>query len=160
MREAVASQWDERGAEASVRQQQARRRLAELAARKQRLVEAYLYERAIDRATYDSERSRLDLALAEAEEAASRPQSATPNLAQALDLAEDLLTNAADRWWHLEARPRRVFQNLLFPRGIFALPDGKFRTPEMCPLFSDLEAGDRRNARLVSPTGFEPVSPP
>jgi site-specific DNA recombinase len=159
IREAVMELWDRQQEDRSRRQQVAARSVTEMHKRRQRLLEAFLYEKAIDRTTYEEEKTRLELALAEAEqEAEQATERSLPNLAEALDFAEDLAGHAAETWWSLEPARRREFQILLFPEGISYHPGGEFRTPVMCPLFKDLETAGNAGARVVRPRGLEPLT--
>ena len=159
IRQAVADLWDDQHGGRARRRQVAGRRLTELRKRRQRLFEAFVYDQVVDPATYQEEKTRLDLALAEAErDADGAAERSAANLTEALDLAEEFAGHAAEKWWTLEPGRRREFQILLFPEGISYHPDGKFRTLTMCPLFKDLGAVSRGKAGMVRFRGLEPLT--
>lgn len=65
--EVIIDVWKQKQTRAAAQHEAAQRRLNTLKERKQRLVEAFVYQRAIDESTYQEQRDRLNEAIAVAE---------------------------------------------------------------------------------------------
>jgi hypothetical protein len=127
--------------------------------RKQRLVEAYLYERTIDAQTYQEQLDRLreEAALAQMELHDARLDEL--EVESVLNFATYVLSNASRFWSECSLEQKQRFQSILFPEGLRF--DGEsFGTAVTCIAFNYLRDVSARNANLASRTGVEPVSPP
>ncbi len=133
----------------------AKKRLADLERRKQRLVQAYVYDQAIDRPTYDRELTTLDEALTFASLELRDAQLEDLDLEAALGYARSLLSNTSKVWEAASAPRKRSLQTLIFPEGITF--DGKgLGTPATTFIFSLLDAGICDLEEMVEPKGIEP----
>ena len=152
----VLDVWKQRQGEATRLRADLEAVVAKKRVRLDRVDEAFLHERAIDRQTYERQRDQLreQLALAEME-----LSSATENqldVEGALAFAEHLLTNAARLWLELRLDQKRQLQQVLFPEG---LPfDGeRFGTAATCLAFKRLDGSGGSDSGMASPAGFEPA---
>ncbi len=133
----------------------AKKRIAELERRKQRLVQAYVYDQAIDRPTYDRELTTLDEALTFASLELRDAQLEGLDLEAALGYARSLLSNTSKVWEAASAPRKRSLQTLIFPEGVTF--DGKgLGTPSTTFIFSLLGAGICDLEEMVEPKGIEP----
>ena len=147
------------------RQREARQLRASLEAvvaqkreRLDRVEDAFLYERSIDRHTYERQRDQLREQLALAEMELSEATENQLDVEGLLAFAEHLLTNAARLWIELGLEQKQRLQHVLFPKGLQF--DGvKFGTAVTCLAFKQLEPCAESRSELASPAGFEPALP-
>ena len=137
-------------------------RISELEQRKKRLVKAYIYDQAIDRATYDDELAGLEEALTftslELRDAAVEDF----DMEASLGFARAVMTRTYQLWEAADPDQKRRLQKLIFPEGVTF--DGEAHeealgTPVTALIFSALGSEMTGNASLVAHTGFEPVLP-
>lgn len=133
-------------------------RIAQLAKRKERLVEAYVYERAVDQETYRRHLDQLEQQLLEARMDSESARADQLDAEATIRFVEALLTSAAALWQHSGLDQRQQLQRLLFPDG--ARSDGRslIATPaaawNFSALRSDREEGSgmvERNAAISNP---------
>jgi site-specific DNA recombinase len=148
--------WEHKQSEAAALHKKAQQRLAMLRGRKQRLVEAFIYERAVDRGTYQEQVDKLneETALAEIEEQDCRIQEL--DVEAAINLGEILLLNAPRLWSESSPDQKRRLQQAFFPDGV-QFEDGEYRTAKTSLLFYQLGPEQPRKEDLVALTGIEPV---
>jgi site-specific DNA recombinase len=157
-KEIVLDVWRQRQADAITLAKTLESRVAALKAKRQRVVDAFLHERLIDKSTYQE---RLDLlneqiALVDLEIYDTKLEEL--DLEAALNFATGALSNAAMFWTQCSPDQKHRFQRVLFPDGLIF--DGKgYRTATTC-LASYLRDISDENSSLASRTGVEPVSPP
>lgn len=134
------------------------RRAAELRERKDRLVEAYLFERSIDRDTYERLLAGITVDLADAEMASEEARGEEIDVDALLDYAIAVLTRA-DRLWR-EAAPeiQRRFERALFPGGVEYVPGTGFRTGATSLLFEPLPREQAPGVGMVGASGLEPLT--
>lgn len=150
--------WQEMGQDGRRQVTAVRKRITELEQRKKLLVEAYLYRQAIDRATYDSEKTGLDQDLALAHFELRDQEVEDLDLEATLGYASALLTRTYKLWSEATAEQKRKFQPLIFPQG--ARFDGKaLRTPVIAVPFRYLEPIQQDGEEMVEQKGFEPSTP-
>ena len=118
----------------------------------------YIYDQAIDRATYDEELAGLEEALTfthlELRDAALEDF----DMEASLGYARVVMTKTCQLWESADPDQKRRLQKLIFPEGVTY--DGEsLGTPLTALIFSVL--GPERTTReaLVAHTGFEPVLP-
>jgi site-specific DNA recombinase len=136
-----------------------RKRIESLSGRKNQLVEAYLYERTIDKETYQDQLDRLrqDITLAEMELTEARVDEI--DIEGVINFATVAIGDASRFWIDGSLDQKQRFQRILFPEGVTF--DGKrVGTPATCLAFSYLREVSQRKVSLASRTGVEPVSPP
>ena len=132
-------------------------KLAQLKDKQKRLFECFVYDSAIDQATYDLERDHLaqEMALAEMELNDSKLEDL--DLENLLALAEDLLGNLARLWPELPYDQKQKLQRALFPSGVPFLA-GEFGTAEKCVLLKLIEDSQQPSSYLVDLSGVEPLT--
>lgn len=133
-------------------------RLAEIRSRIDRVEEAFLFQRSIDRQTYDTRLAKLreELALAEMQRNdATRDQIDVEGV---LAFAEHVLTRAAALWANANLQDRRALQHAIFPSGLSWTAQG-FGTAVTSTAFSYLRELAGSSEGVASPAGFEPALP-
>lgn len=94
------------------------RRAAALRTRKERLVEGYVVERAMDRETYESMLAKVDDERTEVEAALSRAQASRLDAGALIDYATLVLARASALWHGAEHAQRLALLEFLFPDGL------------------------------------------
>jgi site-specific DNA recombinase len=125
-----------------------------LALKLERLEEAFIYQRSIDRTTYEKQRDRIreELALAELELHDARIDSL--DVEGVLGFADHMLGNAARIWVDANLEQRRQLQAAIFPEGL--LFDGReFGTAPTCLAFLQLEKSEGSENGMASPGRIE-----
>ena len=120
-----------------------------LESRLQRVVDAYLYEDKIDKATYEQQRARLDKEIAAVEEAIDSTQPEALDLARTLRFAERLLTDPAGCWQVLAPKLKPRFQRALYPNGM-SYEDGTFGPGETSWAFNHLHGKSSSDHGMAS----------
>lgn len=129
-----------------------KRRMTEMEERKKRLVRAYIYDQAIDRATYDEELAGLEEALTfthlELRDAAMEDF----DMEASLGYARAIMTKTYQLWEAADPDQKRRLQKLIFPEGLTF--DGEaLGTPVTALLFSSLGPETINLEGLVAPAG-------
>jgi hypothetical protein len=122
--------------------------------RRQRVREAYLYDRRIDATTYQEETDRWEREISDVQIEMSRLRDGErDDVQQLLTFGVAVLSNAANTWRGLESPYKQRFQELLFPAGV-QYSDGKIGTTATNCFFSDLGASQGETNGLASPPGL------
>jgi site-specific DNA recombinase len=152
----VVDVWNGRQGEAKRLRASLEAVVAQNRERLDRVDEAFLHERSIDRQSYERQRDQLreHLALAEMELSAATEKQL--DVEGALAFAEHLLTNAARLWMELGLDQKQQLQQVLFPEGL-RFDGEKFGTAVTCLAFKQLAENGEPRSEVASPTGFEPV---
>ena len=120
-----------------------------------RVDEAFLHERSIDRQTYERQRDQLREQLALTEIELNDAVLSRLDIDGVLAFAEYVMTNAARLWMELSLGQRQQLQKALFPNGLHF--DGeKFGTAITCLAFKQLGETGEVKSDVASPPGFEP----
>lgn len=133
-------------------------RLETLRQRKERVVNAYLYEGAIDKETYQSHLARVEEELTLARIDHYDTEIEEFDIEGTLAFAEHLINESSRLWIEAGLAQRQRLQKLFFPKGL-SYDGEEFRTPLTCPFFNNLEGTPEPGWRMVARTGFEPVLP-
>ena len=152
----VLDVWNARQAEAVKAAEELRLRAADIRARREKLVEAFVYQRALDRPTFDAMLAKLEAELGAVESARSEAHLTDLDAAALVNYAIHVVTNAGTLWRDVEPAQRIQLQAFLFPEGLRWKRDGFVRTERTGLLFSGLEALAGDENRLVALRGFEP----
>ncbi len=158
-RSIVLDVWKGQKDDVAAQRAAAERKLAELKQRKELLVEAFIYQRAIDQDTYRQQLDKLSESMALAEIGRNALRTEELDIEAVLDFTERVALSASRLWLEADLEQRQRFQSLLFPQGL-QVENGEVRTPVSPSFFEDLRHFTPLDERLVSPTGFEPVLPP
>lgn len=152
---ALLTLWEELRGGSAQETAAVKRRISELEQRKKRLVKAYIYDQAIDRATYDDELAGLEEALTftslELRDAAVEDF----DMEASLGFARAVMTRTYQLWEAADPDQKRRLQKLIFPEGVSF--DGEAHgealgTPVTALIFSALGSEMTENAGLVAPT--------
>jgi site-specific DNA recombinase len=120
-----------------------------------RIDEAFLHERSIDRQTYERQRDQLREHLALAEIELNDAVLDQLDINGVLAFAEHVFTNAAGLWMELELVQKQRLQQVLFPEGL-RFEGEKFGTAATCLAFKKLDQNGGPESGMASPPGFEP----
>lgn len=145
-RRAVTDRLNHRERDARKLAQKARAALNEVDQRRERLVEAYIYDQAIDRSVYEAQLDKLNQQLAMARLRAADAEVEQIDAEGILRFAEHLATNAARLWVEFNPRQKQRFQRFIFPEGV-QYRGGEFLNPRTSLLFNDLRDEGTRIAR-------------
>ena len=148
-RAVVLDAWTERTAEARNMRQETQKRVDAMRERSDQLDDAFIFQRAIDKATYERQRDRLreDLALAELELQQAKLEEI--DVEGILGFAERTVTNAARLWVEASHEQKQRLQAAFFPEG---LPfDGeRFGTAPICLAFKQIEPSEESDSGVAS----------
>lgn len=114
----VMDVWRQNHEDTRDARQRLQRRLEEVQARKDRVVDAFLHERVIDRATYEQQAAKLDLELTMAEVAVHEARLEEIDIEGVLGFAEHVLEQPARLWSESSLDQRQRLQKVLFPHGV------------------------------------------
>jgi site-specific DNA recombinase len=126
---------------------------------KQRVIDAFLFEKSISREIYDQ---KLELIQNELTEVGTKLDDLEADLIDAksaVSTAEKILADPAKLWQRLDTSEKQRLQKVIFPDGV-EFSEGKFGTPVTALIFKLLQPESRDKAALATLTGFEPVLPP
>ena len=155
----VEDAWEQRRSAAIASEDRLATRLDELVAKKDRLVEAFVHEQALDRATYDAHMARAEREIADLRNELAECSANLPDLAATLAFTESLLTDLAGWWGRLDMAGRAGLLHALYPKGLRYGQSG-FGTSESPLLMGAQVARDAHELQEVPPAGFEPALPP
>ena len=158
LKESVLQIWKARKAAVRDEIAQAERAATVIQEKRDRLDEAFLFERSIDIETYDrhAEKLREELTLARIDRHSGQLEEL--DVEGILAFAERILPRASDLWVQASLDQRQRFQQLFFPDGI-AFDGNRFvRTGATAPVFNYLREIRTENEGLVDQTGIEPVT--
>jgi hypothetical protein len=136
-----------------------KQRIEDVQGRKERLDEAFLYEKAIDRPTYEQQRDKLNeqIVLAEMQERETKLEDY--DVESVLNFTEHIVLNAARLWVEFSSDQKQRLQKVLFPDGVQF--DGRdIKTAATCLLFKLLPKDEEEKLSLATLPGIEPGLPP
>jgi site-specific DNA recombinase len=158
-REIVQDVWKQQLKQVTEVRRALERKLEQIADKKNRLVSAFLYEKKIDKATYEEQLDLLRQAAALAEMELHDAKLEEFDVEGVLEFANRVMSDLSRFWLQASLEQKIRFQKVLFPKGLKY--DGeKFGTAPTCYAFSYLREISSANSSLASRTGVEPVSPP
>jgi hypothetical protein len=122
-------------------------------------VVAFLYEKAIDRTTYERQRDKLNeqIVLAEMQERDAKLEDY--DVEAVLNFAQHVVLNAARLWVEFSSDQKQRLQKVLFPDGV-RFEDGNVKTAATCLLFRLLPSVEGEKLSLATLPGIEPGLPP
>jgi site-specific DNA recombinase len=153
--EIIIDVWKQKQEQATVLHGASQRHLRELKECKQRLLEAFVYRREIDRVTYQEQLDKLneEIAFAEINERDTRMDEL--DVQTALSQGEFLLLNAPRLWMESSLEQKQRLQEIFFPQGV-QYENGAYRTTETSMIFFELEEIPAQKEGLVALPGIEP----
>ncbi len=119
----VLDVWNARQAEAVKAAEELRLRAADIRTGREKLVEAFVYQRALDRPTFDAMVAKLE-AVGAVDNARSEAHLADLDAGALVDYAIHVVTNAGTLWRDVEPAQRAQLQAFLFPEGLRWKRDG------------------------------------
>jgi len=126
-REIVLDVWSQRTASVAASKALLEGRLSDLRNRESRLEEAFLYEKAIDRETYERQRDKLrnDRTIAETE--VDSIEQDDLDVGGLFTFAEHVLLNAGQLWRDADSTRKQTLQRAILQDGL-RFQDGRFGT--------------------------------
>ena len=157
--EIVLDVWKEKQAQNLALSTSLQHQIEDLKGRKERLEEAFLYERAVDRETYERQRDKLNeqIVLAEMQEHDAKLEGY--DVEGVLNFAEHVILNAARLWTEFSSDQKQRLQRVLFPEGA-TFANGEFGTSATCLMFNHLQKPEPEKSRMATLPGIEPGLPP
>jgi hypothetical protein len=158
-KEIVLDTWKDKQAQNLALSTSLKARIEDLHERKERLDEAFLYERAVDCETYERQRDKLNepIVLAEMQERDAKLEGY--DVEGVLAFAEHVILTAAALWTEFSIDLKQRLQKVLFPESV-TFSNGEFRTGATCPLFNLLEKPEGEKSEMATLMGLEPMLPP
>jgi site-specific DNA recombinase len=154
-REIVLDVWRKKQGDSQQAQSVLSRKVKELRENKTKLEEAYVYQRAIDAATYQEMHAKLAEELTLAEMELRDAQAEEIEIEAVLDFAQAVLLNASNLWKAAPSEQKQRLQQVLFPDGV-TYSGGNYRTGVTCLLFSGMQTHEVKKEGLVALPGIEP----
>jgi hypothetical protein len=114
----VRDEWSDKTRAARAAQERIASRLTDLQSRRDRLVDAFVHDRAIDRETYEQQRRRLDEHVADLRDLRLASPVHSVDIDQALLAAENLVTDLPGCWNRLQWQQRPQFLRVVYPGGV------------------------------------------
>ncbi len=156
----VVSAWERRHADIVEARKAKKELLAAIEERKARLVDAFVYQQAIDAAAYSKALAKLDDEMAFVSADSIDNELELAEVKGILDFAEHVVSRPARASEEFGFDSRLRFQKIVFPEGTAWEPRGGFIEPVISPIFSFLREIQAQEPRMVAPTGIEPVFRP
>jgi hypothetical protein len=132
-----------------------RQHLEDLHQRKDRLDETFIYEKAIDRETYDRQLDKLNEQIMVAEMQERDAKLENYDVEAVLNFAEHVILNAARLWTEFSSDQKQRLQNVLFPQGV-TFAEGNYKTAETSLFFKLLQESKDKKTGLATLPGIEP----
>jgi site-specific DNA recombinase len=156
--EIVLEVWKSKQADVLLQRTALEKRCMEINERKEQLIQAFIYEKAIDKTIFQEQLDKLKEETTLTEIHLNELKREELDVEAVLSFSEYLLLNAARLWAEASLDRKQRLQMVLFPDGV-TFGAGDFGTAETCRAFNLLERPAPLKDGLVSPTGFEPVLP-
>lgn len=156
-KEIVLDVWKQKQVEALTQTTALDAQLDDLNERKDKLVEAFVYQQAIDQVTYQRQLDKLSEEITLAELAAHDAKLESFDVEAVLNFAEHVILNAARLWTEFSLEQKQRLQKVVFPEGVTFSEVG-FGTAATCLFFNLLQQPQPQKASLVGPAGFEPAT--
>jgi site-specific DNA recombinase len=151
----VVDCWREAAQDAVQGRRAAEQRVRHIEDRINRVEEAFLFDRAIDRQTYNDQLERLRIERLDARARLDDLQDAQADTEGLLGFAEHVLTNAGSLWLGASPEDRTRLQTALFPNGL-SWDGAEFGNAVTNSAFSYLRDVEAAAVGVASPPGFEP----
>jgi hypothetical protein len=150
----VLDVWKEKQAQNLTLSVSLKQRLEDLREKKEKLEEAYIYQKTIDRGTYERQRDKLNekITLAEMEEHDAKLEDY--EIEAVLNFAEHVVLNAARLWTEFSSEQKQRLQKVLFPEGV-RFKDGVIKTDATCSFFKVLPEIQGEKSKLATLPGIE-----
>jgi len=148
-REIVLDVWKDRQKETIKLVSTLESRVGELKAKRQQLIEAFVYRQSIEKSVYQEQLELIEDEIALAQFDAHDAKLEELGIEAAVNYAIDALRNAARFWIQCSSDQKQNFQRVLFPNGLVF--DGEsYRTAPTCIAFSYLHGISEGKSSLAS----------
>ena len=151
LNEIVLDTWKTKQAEALAMTTAVDHQLTELRERKDKLVEAFIYQKAIDQDTYQRQLDKLTEEITLAEMAANDAKLEAFDVEAVLNFSEHVILNAARLWTEFSLEQKQRLQRVLFPEGV-RFSDAGFGTAATCLIFNLLQQPEAQKTSLAAQT--------
>ena len=154
-KEIMLDVWKQRRKDRVAIEQRLTRRLEKLDQRKDRLIEAFVYHRTIDAATFEKQEAKLARDILATEQELGEAREDTLNVKGIIAYAEHVALNVATQWRDATYEQRIRLGRILFPKGLEYSGEG-LQTPETGLFFrnpKDLDAPLPQHEEVGSATG-------
>jgi site-specific DNA recombinase len=158
LREGIRAVWRQKKTQRDDQLGQARKRVGELQAYREKIVKAWISEK-ITKEIYDDQMEKVGTDLEAAGLLEGEAVLELADIELLLDFADWMLANAASVWAGASFENKLRIQRSLFANGLPVSKEG-FGTPEPISLFRQLQATGEDETSMASPGGFEPPLPP
>jgi site-specific DNA recombinase len=150
----VLDVWKEKQAQNLTLSVSLKQRIEDLHKRRDRVEEAFMEEKAVDRETYQRRHDKLNeqIVLAEMEERDAKLEGY--DVEAVLNFAEHVILNAARLWTEFSSDQKQRLQTVLFPQGV-SFADGIYKTTETCLIFRLLQESEVEKTSLATLPGIE-----
>jgi site-specific DNA recombinase len=152
----VLDVWKARQADALLQRTVLENQLEKYKERKEQVIEAFVYRKAIDQAIYQEELDKLKGEMTLTEIHLNEVRLEELDVEAALNFSQYVFLNADRLWSEASLDQKQRLQGLLFPGGV-TFWEGTFGTTKTCIAFNHLQTSIPSTDALVSPTAFEPV---
>ena len=153
--EIILDVWKEKQVQAVAVHDALLRRSADLKKRKQLLVEAFVYKRALDQHTYRDEFDRLNEEITLADMEAEDARLDQLDVEAAVEFGQYVLLNAGRIWSESSPEQKQRLQKLIFPAGVL-FAEGAYRTNTTSMIFFEFGELHVQKEGLVALPGIEP----
>jgi len=153
-REIVLDVWRVEQAQAVNKEAALSARVADVQRKLERLDEVFIYQQAIDRTTYETQRDKLREELTIAELAAHDAKIEAFDVEGILGFAEHLVEHAGRLWVEGTLEQRQMIQRAIFPEGL-AFDGKEVGTGVTCLAFMPLARSDGNENGMASPRGSD-----
>jgi len=152
--EIVLDVWKEKQAQNVMLTTSLKHHIEDLNRRKEQLEDSFIYEKAIDRETYQRQLDKLNeqIVLAEMQERDAKLEGY--DVEGVLNFADHVILNAARLWTEFSSDQKQRLKKVLFPQGV-TFADGIYKTTETCLIFKLLQESKGEKSGLVPPPGIE-----
>ena len=156
-REIVVDVWKSKQTETKAASTAIQKQIDDIEDKRQRRLEAHVYQKTLDADLYRREDDRLSQEIAIARMELHEAQIEQINIEGVLGFAETIILDASRLWIEGNLDQRQRLQMVLFPKGVTYSNQSGFGTTETSLFFRWLAIVQDKNEALASPTGFEPV---
>ncbi len=151
--------WKEKQTQNHLLNASLQQNIKSLKERKERLEEAFIYDKSIERVTYQRQLDKLNeqITLAEIQERDAKLEGY--DVESVLNFAEHIILNAARLWLEASDEQKQRLQKLFFPKGV-SFANGNYGTTEICPFFNVISQNGNDKSIMATLPGIEPGLPP
>lgn len=151
-KEIVLRVWKQRRATLHEQVKALRKRVDDMELKKQKVVDAFVFEKAISKEIYDQQLAKIDEDIAIAKLEMHETESDEFDVEAGVNYAEYVLSDVARLWTEFSDEPKRKLQAVLFPQGV-EFSGSEFGTAVTPLIFKMIPKSPTQNAGLVLPVG-------